>query len=141
MTTSTPRITASLSIDPHTYSFASPTALTLSLTFILHASEQITVFTYKSPFNPASALNQGYFPITDLTSSPPVSVPQESIRIQRMPCSRARGPSDEKYFLTLHPRRPVTVGIGFTSGGGGNVGRPQSKEVVERGRVIDKETG
>lgn len=85
-------------------------------------------------------MSQAQFPITDLSTTPPTAIPQNSIRIQRLPFSRARGSADEPYFLTLDPNTPVTVSTRFARGGTQGP-RPQPRSVVEKGLEIDEETG
>lgn len=136
----TPRISITISVDPKSYSFTDPHPPTLSITLLLlsHASSPVTFFTFFSPLNPESGLAQECFPITDLSTSPPSPVPQSSIRLQRLPFSRARGSGDDQYFLTLYPETPLKLSAGFATGGGEGWRRPQPKHVVEKGWVVDE---
>ncbi len=125
-----PNLTVHLSLSPTTYSYSNPTPPTLSLTITSHADRPLTLLTYNTPFHPASGLTQNCFPIYDLTTS--TSVKTTSIRVQRMPLSRARGSGDEKYFLTLPPSEPITVSTRFARGNEGM--RPMSKAAAQRER-------
>ncbi|KAL8911218.1 MAG: hypothetical protein Q9171_003565 [Xanthocarpia ochracea] len=135
---STPTISLSISVDPSSYSFADPTPPVLFITLLSHSSSPVTFFTFKTPLDPATGLNQNSFPITDLSASPPVLVLQDSVRLQRLPYSRAHGSGDDKYFLTLYPSTPMTVSAGFATGGGEGWRKPQPKHVVKKGRVVDE---
>ncbi|KAL8899343.1 MAG: hypothetical protein Q9207_006255, partial [Kuettlingeria erythrocarpa] len=70
------------------------------------------------------------FPIWDLTTDSGVKT--TSIRVQRLPLSRARGSGDEVYFLTLPPSEAVTVSTRFARGNEGM--RPVSKAAAQRER-------
>ncbi|KAL9023646.1 MAG: hypothetical protein Q9196_007067, partial [Gyalolechia fulgens] len=131
-TLSTPTISVSISVRPSSYSFADPTPPVLSITLLSHSSSPVTLFTFNSPLDPATGLNQNSFPITDLSTSPPVLVPQDSVRLRRLPYSRARGSGDDKYFRTLYPSTPVTVSAGFATGGGEGWRKPQPKHIVKK---------
>lgn len=129
-----PELSVKISLSSTTYSFSNPTPPTLALTIESLANRPITLFTWNTPFDPASGMTQGCFLITDIDSE--LLVPQTTIRVQRAPLSRARGSGDEKYFLTLHPYVPAVVSTGFSRGGSK---RPQPKAVVERGWELDEQ--
>ena len=134
----TPTISLTLSVTPTSYSFTDPHPPTLSITLLSHSPSPVTLFTFFTPLDPASGLDQDAFLLTDLSSSPPLSIPQDSIRLQRLPSSRERGGGDDKYFLTLYPEPPLTVSADFATGGGEGWRRPQPRHVVRRGRVLDE---
>lgn len=77
------------------------------------------------------------FPIWDLTTDSPVKT--TSVRLQRMPLSRARGSGDEQYFLALPPSEKITVSTRFARG---NINmRPQSKAVAQQEREEAERSG
>ena len=135
---STPTISLTISVTPSTYSFADLHPPSLSITLVSHSSSPVTLFTFFTPLDPRSGLNQDGFILTDLSTSPPVIVPQDFIRLQRLPFSRERGSDDDKYFVTLYPETPWTVSAGFATGGGEGWRRPQPKNVVKKGLVVDE---
>lgn len=132
-----PSLIITLSLHPETYTYTSPIPPTLSLQLTSHASRPLTFFTWNTPLDPPSALTQAHYAITDVTTNTPV--PQAMIRLQRVPISRARGSSDENYFLTLYPSTPVITSAGFSRGDGNKGPRPQPKEVVVKGWDVDGE--
>ncbi|KAL9059831.1 MAG: hypothetical protein Q9206_001292 [Seirophora lacunosa] len=134
----TPNISLTISLDPRTYSFTDPHPPTLFITLLSHSATPVTLFTFHKPLDPAPALTQEGFILTDLSTSPPSLVPQDTIRLQRLPISRARGSGDERYFITLYPATPLTLSHGFATGGGEGWRRPQPKHVVEKGQVVDE---
>lgn len=134
MPISEPKLSIKQSLSPTTYHFSNPTPPVISLAVESHAENPITLFTWKTPLDPASALTQGGFIITDVGNN--TIIQQTSIRLQRTPISRARGSGDEKCFLTLHPHVPTTVSA---FGRGGADVRPQPRAVVERGWELDEQ--
>ncbi|KAI4231778.1 MAG: hypothetical protein L6R40_007635 [Gallowayella cf. fulva] len=109
-----PKLTVQLSLSPTTYSYSSPIPPTLRLSITSDAERPITLLTYNTPFHPASGMTQDCFSIWDLTTDS--SVKTTSIRVQRMPLSRARGSADEQYLLTLPPSDTITVSTRFARG-------------------------
>lgn len=141
MTTSTistqPVLSLTLSLSPQTYSFTNPNPPMISLTLLSHSSGPFTLFTFQTPLNPRTGLTQDCFPITDLSATPPSKVPRDSVHLQRLPFSRARGSGDDEYFITLYPSTPFTISYGFCTGGGDTI-RPYPKHVVEEGWIPDE---
>ena len=129
-----PKLSVQLSLSSSIYSFSNPVPPVLALTVESHSDRPITLFTWNTPFDPASALTQRCFTITDMANNG--THPQNQIRIQRLPPSRARGSGDEHYFLTLQPHVPVVVSTEFSRGGGQ---RPQPRAIVERGWMLDEQ--
>ena len=129
-----PELSVKVSISSTTYSFSDFTPPTLALTIESLADRPLTLFTWHTPFDPASGMTQGCFSIIDIASNLPV--PQTVIRVQRGPISRARGSGDEKCFLTLQPHVPTIVSTEFSRGAGK---RPQPRAVVERGWELDEQ--
>lgn len=126
----TPKLSVKISLSPTTYSYSSPDPPLLSLTITSNADRPITILTYNKPFHPQSGLTQNCFPIWDLTADEGVQT--TTVRVQRTPLSRARGSSDEQYFLTLHPHTPSTVSTRFARGNLDT--RPRSKAAAQRTR-------
>ena len=135
MAATEPELSVKLSLSSSTYCFSNPTPPVLSLTVESHADRPLTIFTWQTPFDPKIGMTQGCFKITDLESNE--LVPQGIIRLQRLPFSRVRGATDEKFFLTLQPHTPTVVSTGFSRGGGKQP--PQPRAVVERGWVLDEQ--
>lgn len=132
-----PKLTVQLSLSPTTYSYSNPIPPTLSLSVTSDAKIPITLLTYNTPFHPASGLTQDCFPIWDLTTDSGVKT--TSIRIQRMPLSRARGSDDEQYFLTLPPSETTTVSTRFARGNEDM--RPLSRAAAQQEREEAERTG
>ncbi|KAI4221015.1 MAG: hypothetical protein L6R36_007193 [Xanthoria steineri] len=109
-----PKLTVQLSLSPTTYSYSNPTPPTLRLSVTSNAERPITLLTFNTPFHPASGMTQDCFPIWDLTTDSAVKT--TSVRINRLPLSRARGSGDEEYFLTLPPSETTTVSTRFARG-------------------------
>lgn len=130
-----PKLSIQLSLSPTTYHFSNPNSPIISLRVESDADRPITLFTWHTPLDPASALTQDGFVITDVAND--TIIPQTTIRLQRAPLSRARGSGDEKCFLTLHPHVLTTVSTAFGRGGVGV--RPQPRSVVERGWELDEQ--
>jgi hypothetical protein len=128
-------LSVKLSLSSSTYHFSDPNPPVLALTVESQLDRPITLFTWRTPFHPASALTNGGFVITDTANN--TTIPQTLTRIQRTPISRVRGSNDEKYFLTLHPHIPAVVAAGFGPGGGSR--RPQPRAIVERGWELDEQ--
>lgn len=82
------------------------------------------------PFHRRSGMTRNCFPITDLTTNQPVETTM--IQVQRPPLSRAKGCSDEEYFLTLQPNIPAVVSTRFARGS--EDARPLSKAAAQRER-------
>ena len=132
-----PKLSVQLSLSSNTYSYSNPDPPTLRVTVTSHANRPITLLTYNTPFHPSTGITQNCFPIWDLTANEGVKT--TSIRVQRMPLSRARGSSDEQYFLTLQPSVPSTVSTRFARGD--QEMRPQSREVALREREEAERSG
>ncbi|KAL8943904.1 MAG: hypothetical protein Q9216_000798 [Gyalolechia sp. 2 TL-2023] len=135
---SQPVLSLTLNLSPQTYSFTNPHPPSISLTLLSHSSKPFTLFTFQTPLNPHTGLTQDGFPITDLSTTPPSRVPQDSLRLQRMPYSRARGSGDDRYFITVYPNTPLALSSGFCTGGGKTI-RPYPRHVVEKGWIPDKD--
>lgn len=135
MSISGPKLSIKISLSSTIYHFSNPTPPMISLVVESHADRPITLFTWNTPLDPASAMTQGGFIITDVANN--TIIPQTSIRLQRAPISRARGSGDEQYFLTLHPHALTTVSTAF--GRGSFDVRPQPRTVVERGWELDEQ--
>lgn len=130
-----PKLSIKLSLFPTIYRFSNPIPPMISLVVKSHADTPITLFTWNTPLDPASALTQGGFIVIDVANN--AIIPQTSIRLQRAPISQARGSGDEEYFLTLHPHVLTTVSAAF--GRGDFSVRPQPRSVVERGWELDEQ--
>ncbi|KAL8969418.1 MAG: hypothetical protein Q9183_002004 [Haloplaca sp. 2 TL-2023] len=109
-----PKLTVQLSLSSTNYSYSDPTPPTLHLSVTSDAERPITLLTFNHPFHPASGITHDCFPIWDLTTNS--SVKTTSVRINRLPLSRARGSGDEQYFLTLPPSETTTVSTRFARG-------------------------
>lgn len=128
-----PKVSIVLALNPSTYHFSEPTAPELSLTVTSDSDKPFMVFTWNTVLWPKLALAQRQFIITDLTDN--VEVTQTSIMLQRMPFSRVRGAPDEVYYLDILPDTPTTISTPF---GRGNT-QPQPKAVAQRGWEVDEE--
>ncbi|KAL8814507.1 MAG: hypothetical protein Q9191_008542, partial [Dirinaria sp. TL-2023a] len=129
-TSQAPKLSVELSLSPTTYSYSDPNPPTLSLTITSNSDRPITLLSYSKPFHPQTGLIQDCFPIWDLTANKTVET--TSVRVQRMPLSRARGSGDEQYFLTLEPHARTTVSTRFARGN--EDVRPLSKAAAQRTR-------
>ena len=109
-----PKLTVQLSLSPTTYSYSNPVPPTLRLNVTSNAERPITLLTFNTPFHPTSGITQDCFPIWDLTTDSGVKT--TSVRINRLPLSRARGSGDEQYFLTLSPSETTTISTRFARG-------------------------
>lgn len=125
-----PKLSVKLSLSPTTYSYSNPDPPILSLTISTNAEKPLTLLTYNKPFNPRSGMTNDCFPIWDLTTD--TAIKQTSVRVNRLPLSRAKGSSDEQYFLTLQPSEPTTVSTRFARGNAAF--RPLSKAQADRER-------
>ena len=123
-----PKLTIQLSLSSTTYSYSNPIPPTLSLTVTTDSTRPVTLLTYNTPFHPRSGMTHKCFSIRDLTTNEEVQT--SSIRVQRLPLSRARGCSDEQYFLTLQPFTSTTVSTRFASGN--EEMRPRSRAVAQQ---------
>ncbi|KAI9809559.1 MAG: hypothetical protein M1827_006794 [Pycnora praestabilis] len=129
-----PKISIKISLSSYLYHFSNPTPPEISVVVESFCDRPITLFTWGTPLDPASARTQGGFVIIDLANDE--SVPQTSSSINRTPFSRARGSGDEKYFMTLHPNTPIISSTRFGRAAGY---RPQPKAIVERGWEVDEQ--
>ncbi|KAI4103656.1 MAG: hypothetical protein LQ339_004186 [Xanthoria mediterranea] len=82
-------------------------------------------------------MTQDCFPIWDLTTD--CAVKTTSVRINRLPLSRARGSGDEEYLLTLPPSETTTVSTRFARGNEDL--RPLSKAEAEQEREEAERSG
>ncbi|CAO1603679.1 hypothetical protein XANCAGTX0491_007259 [Xanthoria calcicola] len=132
-----PKLTVQLYLSPTTYSFSNPTPPTLRLSITSDAERPITLLTFNTPFHPATGMTQDCFPIWDLTTDSGVKT--TSVRINRLPLSRARGSGDEEYFLTLPPSETTTVSTRFARGNEDL--RPLSRAEAEQEREEAERSG
>ncbi|KAL8866458.1 MAG: hypothetical protein Q9174_006291 [Haloplaca sp. 1 TL-2023] len=133
----TPKLTVQLSLSSTTYSYSDPVPPTLYLSVTSDAERPITLLTYNTPFHPDSGITQDCFPIWDLTTDSGVKT--TSVRINRLPLSRAEGSGDEQYFLTLPPSETTTVSTRFARGNEDM--RPLSKADAQREREEAERNG
>ena len=128
-----PAVDLALSISPSTFSFSSQKhPPTLKITIVSRASQPITIFTWRSPFDAHTGLVSNAFVITDLTTN--IVIEQAKVMIQRGPLKRVRGSSDEACLLTLEPHVPIELITRFGRG----EHKPQPKEIAERGWEVDE---
>lgn len=110
-----PAIFISLAIDPPTF----PTILDhedlpiLTVTVTSHAGRPITIFTWATMFNLGLAQQRSDFTCVDLTTSNQLRM-QTTKGPQRYEYDRTKGSPDDKYFITLEPRTPITFSQRFS---------------------------
>lgn len=127
-----PAIDLNLSLDQETFDFSQPLPPTFTVTATSHASTPITIFTWRTPLDPATGLISKAFTITDSTTQKQVQTSE--VKVQRLPFQRTRGSPDTKYLCTLEPNVPVQLSAPF-----GRPGRkPQPKAIAERGWELDE---
>ena len=109
--TATPKISASLSIDPQTLSFTDPQIPTLRVTLISHHLSPITV--YADDLSPALMLTCGAFTIDDLSNGTEV---KQRVRTHCRipPPTKVVVQLREDLFHTLLPETPVTFTTPFS---------------------------
>ncbi|KAI4723857.1 hypothetical protein E4T49_08426 [Aureobasidium sp. EXF-10728] len=130
--TSTARIEISLSIDPSTHTFSSPTPPTLTMTLLSHATSPITIFVWNTALHISRALTNRGINITDLETN--TSVPTTLIQVQRPAITRLRGSADENLYLEVLPGVPIQLQRAF----GRNVDvRPLPRHIVQKGWELD----
>jgi len=132
-TTASPTLSIILSLSATTYHFSEPSPPGVSLTITSNSERPLTVFAWHSILWPNLALAQRDFVMTDLTNG--AEVKQTFIHLQHQAFSRIRGSQDERYYLTIYPKSPITVSTPFGRGGDA---RPQPKSVIERGWELDE---
>jgi len=131
-----PKVTIKLELTPQNYQFSNPTPPTLTICLISHASSPLTIkIPHGSPLDVPRAMNQGAFPIFDLTTSPPTPV-----HIGDLSGYISVPPSPNK-TLTLFPEDDSQrLTVAFNRGGSFETTyRPEPWEVVQKGRVLDKD--
>lgn len=128
-----PTVELAISIDPNAYSFSQPVPPKIRVTATSCASHPITIFTWRTALDPASALISNAFVITDLTTGSRIET--SIAMLQRSPFKRTRGSPDETYLTTLEPNAPLEATAQF----GRPDQRPQPKAIVERGWELDEQ--
>lgn len=115
-----PRLSASISLDPRTHSFADSQAPNLSITIVSRCPDPITI--YADNLSPALILKCGAFNITSFSSGSDVKqVVTTNCRF--LPPSKVPVVLDEARFHTLYPDTPVTISTPFARKRD-NVGKP-----------------
>lgn len=132
--TQPPVISIKLELEPNVFHFSDARPPTLSLHIRSSASRTITIEVGNgTPLDPKSAMGQGGYPTTDLSTSPPTS-----LKMSNPTCIyRPMGPP--KQYLTIDPGQVTTLSVAFTRGGSYEpFFRPQPWEIVRRGRMLDE---
>ncbi|KAJ9655085.1 hypothetical protein H2201_008883 [Coniosporium apollinis] len=123
-TDSIPRISASLSVDPATYSFANSQAPNLTLTITSHHPDPITI--YAEDLSPKLMLTCGALTITDLTTGSEVRQSKRTHCRIPPPCKVAV-PLNEHVSYTLLLNTPLTLSAPFTRNRMSTGGKPLAK--------------
>ncbi|CAD0110840.1 unnamed protein product [Aureobasidium uvarum] len=124
----------SLSINPSTHSFSSPTPPTLTMTLLSHATSPVTIFIWNTALHISRALTNRGITITDQETND--SIPTTHFLVQRVAITRIRGSYDEELYLELPPGVPVQLQRAF----GRNVDvKPLPRHIVQKGWEIDEQ--
>lgn len=137
MSTSTqgpPKVTIKMELSPNTYHFSNATPPTLSFRMTSYASRPLTIrIPHGSPLDVKMAMNQGGYPIFDLSTPSPTP-----LKIGDMTGYIHRPPSPNKQLVLLPERESVPFEVAFNRGASYEAAyRPQPWDIVRRGRVLD----
>ena len=125
-----------MDLSPSTYHFSNATPPTLSFQLTSHANRPLTIrIPHGSPLDVKMAMNQGGYPIFDLSTSPPTPV-----KIGDMTGYIHRPASPTKLLVLLPEHQSLLFEVAFNRGASYEAAfRPQPWDVVRRGRVLDHE--
>ncbi|KAF4969868.1 hypothetical protein FZEAL_10150 [Fusarium zealandicum] len=99
-------ISVTLAIDPPKFTRRAESPPSISLTAIFHAAEPIAIFLWHSVFNPKLAKRRN-FTCMDLTTGTALEL-ETTKGPKRSESSSELGGTDDEYYCTLQPERPVT---------------------------------
>jgi len=129
-----PKVTIKMDLSPSTYYFSNATPPTLSFRMTSHASRPLTIrIPHGSPLNVKMAMNQGGYPILDLSTLPPTPV-----KISDVTGYIHLPPTPNKLLVLFPECQSPNFEVAFNRGASyGAAFRPQPWDVVRRGRVLD----
>lgn len=127
---SIPKISASLSIDPATHSFANSQAPNLNLTITSQHTDPITI--YADNPSPKTILTCAALTMTDLTTGSEVHQ-EKRTHCRIPPPTRIAVPLIERLFHTLLPNVPLTLSAPFTRDRTRTGGKPLAKHDPDYG--------
>jgi hypothetical protein len=125
-----------MDLSPSTYHFSNATPPTLNFRLTSRASRPLTIrIPHGSPLDVKMAMNQGGYPIFDLSTSPPTPV-----KIGDMTGYIHRPASPNKLLVLVPELQSPLFEVAFNRGASYEAAfRPQPWDIVRRGRVLDRD--